>query len=202
MVEGKADGRRYHHGTLKEAILEAAGTILAREGLAALTLRGAARAAGVSHAAPKNHFGGLAGLLSELAARGFDRLRAALAAEVAAAAPGAAMNAAGRAYVRFAAADPALFQLMFRSERLNRSHPALRESAGALMETLGAAVRSGEGERASTEDHVAAMTLAWAQAHGLALLLIDGRLKPMVGRLPGTTEEAFVARLLGEDGAR
>src|SRR5262245_52005851 len=66
----------YHHGALREALLAAAEGILERDGITGLTLRAAARAAGVSHAAPKNHFGDLAGLLSDLAATGFERLAA------------------------------------------------------------------------------------------------------------------------------
>ena len=58
--------RAYHHGDLKAALLAAAEAILERDGIQALTLRAAARAAGVSHAAPANHFGDLTGLLSEL----------------------------------------------------------------------------------------------------------------------------------------
>jgi AcrR family transcriptional regulator len=187
--------RPYHHGAAKQAILDAAEAIVERDGIAGLSLRAAARAAGVSHAAPKNHFGGVAGLLSELAARGFDRLRQAIEAE--AAASGDSLAAAGRAYVRFGLANPALFQLMFRSERLDRTHPALRASAAGAMAALERGVGAREGT-ALPDEVAVAMTLAWAQAHGLAMLLIDGRLKPILARLQGTTEEAFVARLLGD----
>ncbi len=68
--------RPYHHGDLRAAMLQAAEAILNRDGLGALTLRAAAREAGVSHAAPPHHFGDLSGLLSELAASGFVRFRA------------------------------------------------------------------------------------------------------------------------------
>ncbi|MER2507799.1 MAG: TetR family transcriptional regulator, partial [Amaricoccus sp.] len=60
--------RAYHHGNLREALLAGAERILERDGADALTLRAAARAVGVTHAAPRNHFGDLTGLLSELAA--------------------------------------------------------------------------------------------------------------------------------------
>ena len=72
----------YHHGSLREALLQAAERILERDGIKGLTLRAAAREAGVSHAAPKNHFGDLSGLLSELAAVGFERFVATLQAGV------------------------------------------------------------------------------------------------------------------------
>src|SRR5258706_5554156 len=76
----RAAAAPYHHGSLREAMLEAAERILERDGIAGLTLRAAAREAGGSHAAPENHFGDIRGLLSELAAVGFAPLGAALSA--------------------------------------------------------------------------------------------------------------------------
>src|SRR2546428_13116555 len=70
----------YHHGDLHAALLAAAERVLERDGLAGLTLRAAAREAGVSHAAPTHHFGDLTGLLSELAAIGFRRFNEAMVA--------------------------------------------------------------------------------------------------------------------------
>src|SRR5262249_61189906 len=70
----------YHHGSLREAMLRAAESILERDGIRGLTLRAAAREAGVSHAAPKNYFGDVTGLLSDLAAVAFALFRAAVGA--------------------------------------------------------------------------------------------------------------------------
>src|SRR5690242_3920257 len=69
----------YHHGALRDALLQAAEKVLERDGLPGLTLRAVAREAGVSHAAPTHHFGDLTGLLSELAAIGFRQFNAAMA---------------------------------------------------------------------------------------------------------------------------
>ena len=122
----------YHHGSLREALLQAAERILERDGIQGLTLRAAAREAGVSHAAPKNHFGDLSGLLSELAAVGFERFVAMMQANVRDGDPPAPrMAAIGRGYVTFARAHPGLFVLMFRSERLDMSRPALRAAVDA-----------------------------------------------------------------------
>ena len=71
----KPPARPYHHGHLREALVAASCAILDEEGAQALTLRSAARRVGVSHAAPKNHFGDLAGLMSAVAAEGFRRCR-------------------------------------------------------------------------------------------------------------------------------
>src|SRR3954452_17917444 len=106
----------YHHGSLREAMLRAAESIMERDGIGGLTLRAAAREAGVSHAAPKNHFGDVMGLLSDLAAVGFGRFRAAMEAQIRKSDPAPARLAAiGRGYVTFARTYPDLFFLLFRA---------------------------------------------------------------------------------------
>jgi AcrR family transcriptional regulator len=96
----------YHHGSLEAALLDAAERIMEEKGTHGLTLRAAAREAGVSHAAPKNHFGDLTGLLSELAARGYERFCAMMVGDVRATdTPMQRIQAIGRAYVGFARAS-------------------------------------------------------------------------------------------------
>src|SRR5919112_6813183 len=72
--------RPYHHGNLRRALIDAALTAVAQQGPAALSLRDVARRAGVSHAAPTHHFGNKAGLLTAIAAEGWDLLADALTA--------------------------------------------------------------------------------------------------------------------------
>ncbi|MBM3523194.1 MAG: WHG domain-containing protein [Alphaproteobacteria bacterium] len=192
---------RYHHGDLRAALLAAAERILERDGLAGLTLRAAARETGVSHAAPKNHFGDLAGMLSDLAAAGFDRLAETMRAAVRdAAAPGAGMKAMGGGYVAFARRYPALFVLMFRGERLDMRRPGLRKSAMDAMQLLVGAVGERRGETVDatlTLEQAAQVAGAWSLVHGFALLLIDGRLQPLAARLPaGTDMDALLAAVL------
>ena len=189
----------YHHGALREALIAAAGTILERDGIAALTLRAAAREAGVSHAAPAHHFGSLAGLLSELAAVGFVRFREWIAAEIDAAAPtpDARALAVSRGYVGFARAAPGLFRLMFRSEQLDWTNAALgREGAAAFMLLL---PPEGEGTPvlpASPQALTRAMS-HWSMVHGLASLLIDGRLEAVASKMrPGVDIEHLVAGII------
>ena len=178
--------RPYHHGNVKAALLAAAEAVLERDGLGGLTLRAAARQAGVSHAAPRHAVGDLAGLLAELAASGFERLGAEMEA-AAAASPQAPLDALGRCYVRFALANRALFQLMFRQERLEAGRPALVAARRALLETLRAALPPGRGG----EDERLGLLSAWAQAHGLAMLLVDRQLPPELA------DEAVIESLLG-----
>lgn len=189
----------YHHGALREAMLEAAERILERDGIAGLTLRAAAREAGVSHAAPKNHFGDIRGLLSELAALGFARFSAALVANTREGeSPKARLAAMGHGYVTFAQQNPGLFLLMFRSERLDFRRPALRAAGeaafGVLADTIGA---HGPSDTLLTLSVAAQITAAWSLVHGFAMLMLDGRLKPLVARMPeGTDEMTLLAATL------
>src|SRR6202008_577822 len=130
--------RPYHHGDLKAALLTVAEQILEQHGVQELTLRATARAAGVSHAAPNNHFGDLTGLLSELAALGFRRFGAALddATKAAGDDPAPRLKSMGAAYVGFARQHPGLFSLMFRSERLDSARPALRDAIDEARKAL------------------------------------------------------------------
>lgn len=176
--------RPYHHGDLKAAMLEAADTILERDGVDALSLRAAARAVGVSHAAPANHFGDLSGLLSELAALGYSRFSAALAEATAGAGdnPREAIDAMGRAYVAFARAHPQMFALMFRSNRLNPDRPALREAADGAARAMRAAAMARAGPPDLSPLAIPAQIVArWSLVHGFAMLLLDGRLDAMIG---------------------
>ncbi len=109
--------RPYHHGSLPEALLQAAETVLKRDGLRGLTLRSIAREAGVSHTAPQHHFGDTAGVLSELAAIGHLRLTDDMATHVRGKKTGKTRRKAiAHAYVGFAVTNPDLFRLMSRNE--------------------------------------------------------------------------------------
>jgi AcrR family transcriptional regulator len=195
----------YHHGSLREALLQAAERILERDGIQGLTLRAAAREAGVSHAAPKNHFGDMAGLLSDLAAVGFLRFVAMMRENVRdSESPALRMQAIGRGYVRFARTHPSLFLLMFRSERLDLGRPALRAAVDASSQLLTGAVgeRRGESVEATlTLPQAAQIVAAWSLVHGFAMLLLDGRLTPLMARLPSDADaETLLAAIFG--GAR
>lgn len=186
----------YHHGDLRKALLQAAEELLEEQGIQAITWRAVARRAGVSHAAPRNHFDSLADLLSDLAADGFARLTdRANFAMADASGPQQRMHALGEAYARFALAHPNLFGVMFRNERLDRKSARLREASAALMDMLAAASGAGDNGALSIET-AERMALAWAQVHGLAILLIDGRLAPLVDRVsPAITQSEFFQRV-------
>jgi AcrR family transcriptional regulator len=189
----------YHHGSLPIALLQAAEIILERDGIGALTLRATAREAGVSHAAPAHHFGDLSGLFSELAATGFVRLREYAEIQATNVRPGSGslLVAHSRGYVEFARAHPGLFQLMFRSERLNWGNPALATAGAAAFALL--TLPEAELNDTAIQDHFQGLVAAaarWSFAHGLAMLLIDGRLEAMTYEVPGATVDALIDALL------
>jgi AcrR family transcriptional regulator len=164
VVEAGRSGRGYHHGDLRNGLLEAARGILEEESLAALTLRAVARRAGVSHAAPYRHFPNHEALLVELSVEGFDELREAIT-EAAKAHGNESDKIAniGAAYMRFVAQRPALARLMFGGQLPNRDQfPALEKKADSIGNEIGAAL------------HDSALGLAvWSAVHGLAMLVLE-----------------------------
>jgi AcrR family transcriptional regulator len=189
--------RAYHHGDLREALVAAGIKLLNEKGRDALTLRACARAAGVSHAAPKHHFASLDDLLAEIAARGFERFVAALdrfskAMET----PAQKLEAMGRSYVKFATENAAIYDLMFRQGARGLSSPHLREAAQAAWRRLEVAVANLD-ETAPPNDTKARATLVWSTVHGLATLLIDRRFPPDVdpARLVETVSKGTVRAL-------
>jgi AcrR family transcriptional regulator len=192
----------YHHGALRNALLEAAERVLERDGLAGLTLRAVAREAGVSHAAPAHHFGDLTGLVSELAAIGFRQFNTAMAAAGAAAAtPLEKATARAKAYVAYAQAHPGMYGLMFRTERLDMTRPSLCEAANASFEGLAGAIGANRQEPISgaalSLEQAAAIARAWSLVHGFTTLLLDGRLSDILRRLPrGTSADTLLDAML------
>lgn len=183
----------YHHGDAAEALLQAAESLLDKQGLEALTLRAVARDAGLSHAAPKNHFGDLSGLLSELAARGFWQLAANLdAARAGLNEADAAMDAIARAYVDFAKSRPGLFLLMYRSERLDFNRPTLLQAMQAAGQALSATTNMRGQHARNTQEALAPAVAAWSLVHGYAMLLVDKRLNPMLREIGGENADALL----------
>lgn len=163
----------YHHGDLREALVEAGLAILAEGGgVAALSLREAARRAGVSAMAPYRHFADKEALLAAIATVGFERLAAAQReAEAAAPSPVAALKGQGIAYVAFACANPALFRLMFGAGAPHK-HGDLAAAGKVSFDLLAARV-AGLPSREPIPDRVLAH---WSLMHGLAMLAVDGQL--------------------------
>jgi AcrR family transcriptional regulator len=198
----------YHHGALRDALLAAAERVVERDGLPGLTLRAVAREAGVSHAAPTHHFGDLTGLVSELAAIGFRQFNEAMATATAA---GTTLTekamARAKAYVAYAQAHPGIYGLMFRTERLDMTRPSLHEAASAsfagLTGAIGASRQEQISEQALSLEQAADIVRAWSLVHGFTMLLLDGRLTDVLGRLRAGTDaetllDAMLRRAIGQ----
>jgi AcrR family transcriptional regulator len=170
--------KSYHHGSLRDALLEVGEALIEEKGVEAFTLRGCARRAGVSHGAPAYHFGDATGFLTELAAIGFEELDALMTRyrEEDGPEPYTQFVATGRAYVDYALRHPARFRLMFRGEKLQLESERLSAAAdrtfGQLMETL-SALPQPESEADKPLDIGQRAGLAWAIVHGVASLTLD-----------------------------
>jgi AcrR family transcriptional regulator len=170
--------RGYHHGNLREALMKAALDLIATKGPAGFTFAEAARAAGVSPAAPYRHYRDRDALMADVARRGFEAFEGKLRQTWAEGAPDPfkALDRLGRAYLEFARKEPAQYSAMFESGLSFASFPelhlagerafeVLKEACAALVATLP------EGERPP----VLMMALhIWATTHGIASLFARG----------------------------
>lgn len=179
----------YHHGDLRQALVEAAIELIAQQDVSSLSLREIARRVGVSHAAPYRHFADKDALLATLAEEGFRGLADALntAVKQAPEHPLQRLEASGVAYVEYAFAHPSHYRVMFgwyRSEQLASDNQRKRDTNPAVFTASQQAfmvlvniviegqakgvIRSGEPKQLAW--------VAWSLVHGLAMLLIDAQL--------------------------
>lgn len=176
----KTASGRYHHGALRQALLNGAEAILTERGIEGFSLREAARRAGVSPAAPAHHFGDTRGLLTALAAEAFRRFGDALeAADRTGRSRIERVRAQGRAYVAFALDCPALFHLMWRRELLDNADEQLLLAGQRAFGFLQSAVEGSVPRlvERSPEDPIDPAALAsWSIVHGFALLTLGGAL--------------------------
>jgi AcrR family transcriptional regulator len=174
----KADG--YHHGNLRQALLDAALDLITQKGSQGFTLREVARQAGVSHNAPYFHFEDKAALLEALVVNRFEAFTAALR-ETQARTPGSALDqlqALGMAYIQFAAGNIPAFRLMFRPELIDtpdRASSAAVQNAGqetyaVLVECI---IRCQEEGSIPPGDPLVLALTAWSTVHGLVFIIID-----------------------------
>ncbi|WGP05472.1 TetR/AcrR family transcriptional regulator [Bacillus subtilis] len=158
----------YHHGDLRRTLLAETASAIAEDGVAKLSMRALAKRAGVSNAAPTYHFGAKSGLLTALAAEGYDRL-----AEAMASVGDGGLIDRGVAYVEFALACPSHFTVMFQPRLLDDDDAELtaaRQRAWAALSVGVAQTRSGP----DSDFGVA----AWSLVHGYATLVLSGAVEP------------------------
>ena len=182
--------RPYHHGDLRRALIDEGLASVERDGPASLSLRDLARRAGVSHAAPAHHFGDKAGLLTAIAAEGFnlmaDELQGAFDRT-------GSFLEVGVAYVGFAVRHKAHFEVMFRPDLLRLDDPGLDAARERSRSTLYGPL--GKVPLAPGSDAVSAGVAAWALVHGLANLYLAGNLPPALGDDPEAIAREIAANL-------
>ncbi len=195
---GPGTRRGYHHGNLREALITAALELISQKGPAGFTFADAARAAGVSPAAPYRHFRDRDALMADVARRGFEEFADALARawDGGKPTPREAFERVGRAYLEFASKEPAFFSAMFESglpvadypevgEAGDRAFAVLREACEALAATL------------PKERRPPSLMMAlhiWSLSHGIAALF--GRGDAARRSIPLSPEELLEAAVL------
>jgi AcrR family transcriptional regulator len=190
--------RGYHHGNLREALIDAALSLIAQKGPAGFTFADAARSAGVSSAAPYRHFRDRDALIADVARRGYELFEAHLEKgwDGGKPEPFRAFENLGRAYLGFARTEPAYYSAMFEAGVALDSDPGLRQASDRAFaalrraaEALGAHVPEGKRPPALMMSlHV------WALSHGIASLFARGD----SGRrtLPMSAEDLLEAAVL------
>jgi AcrR family transcriptional regulator len=183
--------RPYHHGDLRQAVLAAAIAVLGESGPTQLSLRDLARRAGVSHAAPAHHFGDKAGLLTAVAAQGYQLLADTLTA---ARQRSADFLEVGVAYVRFAVDHRAHFEVMFRPDLYRPDDPEVATARQRAADALYGGVRSVAATGRGPDIPLAGVA-AWSLVHGFATLWLNHALPPTLGDDPETAARAVAAIL-------
>jgi AcrR family transcriptional regulator len=190
--------RGYHHGNLREALVEAAQALIAESGPAGFTIAEAARRAGVSPAAPYRHFRDAEALLAEVALRGFERLSVSLsqAWRDGKPEPIQAFENIGRAYLAFARSEPAFYAAMFEARIDAEAHPGLLTASDRAFTVLRVAAETvaASAPKAGRPPALMVALHIWAMSHGIASLFCRadaGRRK-----LPMSPEELLEAGVL------
>ena len=189
------DGRGYHHGNLRTALVDAGVELARTGGPAAIQLRAVSRAAGVSHNAAYRHFANQEDLVAAVAARCMVKLGELMAERTAqvtvrgrAARAQARLQAIGRAYIEFARAEPGWFRTAFSSARPHGADPrwasapddTVPDAGTAPFALLNAALDElVEAGSLAPQVRPGAEYAAWSAVHGLSSLLLDGPLRDL-----------------------
>ncbi|WP_454632117.1 TetR/AcrR family transcriptional regulator [Bradyrhizobium cenepequi] len=191
--------RGYHHGNLKEALLQAALDLITQKGPAGFTFADAARMAGVSPAAPYRHFRDRDELLSSIAQRGFEQFEQLLTQAWDDGRPDTitAFERVGKAYLAFAREEPAFYSAMFESGVPVETTPALMAASERAFAVIRAAAERLAALAPPGVPRPPAMMMAlhiWAMSHGIASLF--GRGDAARRKLPMSPEELLEAEVL------
>ncbi|HSO20249.1 MAG TPA: TetR/AcrR family transcriptional regulator [Desulfosarcina sp.] len=172
--------RPYHHGNLRRALIQAGSRMIEDKGLAALSLREVARAAGVSHTAPYRHFKDKADLLAAIAQVGFEQLtqNADRAARHHAGNPREQFVAASVQYILFGVKHPRMAHLLFGGVINMRTAPRpLKQASWSAFELVETIINNGKTAGVfRNRDTMELAITTWSGIHGLAQLISGGYL--------------------------
>jgi AcrR family transcriptional regulator len=191
--------RGYHHGNLKEALLQAALDLIGKKGAAGFTFADAARMAGVSPAAPYRHFRDRDELLSSIAQRGFELFEDALSKAWDDGRPDtlSAFERVGKAYLTFASEEPAYYSAMFESGVPADANPTLLAASERAFAIIRAAAERLAALAPPGVPRPPALMMAlhiWSMSHGVASLF--GRGDAARRKLPMSPDELLEAEVL------
>ena len=174
--------KAYHHGDLRNALIQAGLELLSEGGAAALDLRKVARKAGVSHAAPYRHFADKQALIAAITEEGFHQLaeKIQFALHEAADDSFAQLYATARAYVHFAAENPWLMREMFSGLTIEReAYPSLHAASKDVFTLYVRVVLQGQARKEIIDGDVGEMAgVLWSVLHGVAMLTIENQMRP------------------------
>jgi len=176
--------KKYHHGDLKNALIQAGVKILAKEGVGGLSLRKVAKKAGVSHSAPYAHFPDKQSLIAAISTEGFKQLYTELDAAVSPYAndPRRQLAEGIWAYVQFAMNNTDTFNIMF-SDVLEKEkdYPAYVESSRKTFERVVGIVKACQdaGVLRPAPAEIMAVSV-WGQLHGIISLVLEGQVSHAV----------------------
>jgi AcrR family transcriptional regulator len=195
----QARERGYHHGNLREALLQAALDLIGQKGAAGFTFADAARMAGVSPAAPYRHFRDRDALLSSIAQRGFEQFEAALTEAWDDGRPDtvSAFERVGKAYLDFAREQPAFYSAMFESGVPVDMNPTLMAASERAFAIIRAAAERLAALAPPGVPRPPALMMAlhiWSMSHGVASLF--ARADAARRKLPMTPDELLEAEVL------
>lgn len=194
----RAMAARRHDIDLPAALLQATDDILREKGPHKFTLREAARRAGVSHAAPAFHFGDVTGMLTAFATCGYKAMTELMLKYRAAAQKDRESQfvAVGCAYIDYAIAHWAQFQLMFWNDSVRLNDQAYRDSSMLAFMQLQEVVIPFLGPNSTENEWRLKAILAWAAVHGFALLASDKQFVQFYPEQPGHDRSRDARRML------
>ncbi len=176
--------KKYHHGDLENALIQAGVEILSKEGIEGLSLRKVAKRVGVSYAAPYAHFKDRQSLVAAISTEGFKKLYMALdaAASKNADDPRQQLMESARAYVKFAMRNTDIFKIMFSGVlEKEKEYPSFVEASRKTFSKVVEIVQACQnaGILSSTSPELMAVSI-WGQVHGVISLALEGQISHTV----------------------